>query len=136
MLLLLFHGNILSNPFCQAIHSVKGAVFILKHKLKQPLHKADWVYFHNIWRVFVFCFFIWGKQLGPYFFKVFVFSAELVAVFFAWRVLTYAAILSWWMCLFDQSKRSNIAKPLRWDIFYYRYPSGIKKSNTLFFISN
>ena len=48
------------------------------------------------------------SNCSPYFFKVSFFSAELVAVIFSWRVLCYAAILSWWMCHFDQSKCSYL----------------------------
>ena len=79
----------------------------------------------NIWKVLRL---FEKKNCSSYFFKVSFFSAELVAVIFAWRVLCYAAILSWWMCEFDQSKRSYLlswnvlhlhatVKTLRWDIF-------------------
>ena len=74
MLLLLFHRNIFSNPFCQghcvyfktpiaAIHYIKRTGFTLEH-LQSTV-------------------FIWGKQLQPHFF-----FTELLVIF-RWRVLCY-----------------------------------------------
>ena len=86
----IIHGNILSNQICQG-HCVYFKTPIAAiHYIKQTRFTSRTV-------------FVWGKQLQPYFLKVSVFTAELVAVIFTWRVLCYAAILSWWMCLFDQS---------------------------------
>ena len=85
----IFHENILSNPICQ-VHCVY---------FKTPIAAILYIKRTGFISRTVF---IWGKQLQPYFLKVSVFTAELVAVIFTWRVLCYAAILSWWMCLFDQ----------------------------------
>ena len=65
------------------------------HLLEKSLMKNFIFCTVNIWRVLR----LFEKSNGsPYFFKVSFFSAELVTVIFAWRVLCYVAILLWWMC--------------------------------------
>ena len=86
----------------------------------------------NIWRVLRL---FEKRNCSSYFFKVSFFSAELVEVIFAWRVLCYTAILSWriWVnaasivmeCITSLCYCSEFTMRH----FYYRHPSGIKKSN-------
>ena len=92
----IIHGNILSNPICQGHCFYFKAPIAAIHYIKRTGFTSRTV-------------FIWGKQLQPYFLKLSVFTAELVAVIFTGWVLCYAAILSWWMCLFDQSSHSLLS---------------------------
>ena len=102
----IIHENIWSNPICQGQCGYFKTPIPAIHYIKRARFTSRIVS-------------IWGKQLQPYFFKG-VFTVELEAVIFNWRVLCYAAILWWWMCLSDQS--SHLLLSLYDEILFYRYP--------------
>ena len=145
MVLLLFRGNVLSSPFCQrrcvyfqtpiaGIDYIRRTGFTSRTTAQKSKFSITEETLNGklnfcavkIWRVLRL---FEESNCSPYFFKVSFFSAELVAVIFSWRVLCYTAILPWWTCYFDQSKRAAIychgvalylhviVKLSRWDIF-------------------
>ena len=104
-----------------AIHYIKRTGFtsrttarIMKFSIKDFLSKCDQIrgklrthlLKKSLIENFIFCAVNTWRVLrlseesncSPCFFKVSFFFAELVALIFAWRLLCYAAILSWWMC--------------------------------------